>query len=572
MRFDASQGVRLLVEENALLRLVLEELPHGLCMFDGQDRLVLANRRYAELWGIPEPLTRPGTAFKTIMAASTANQNQQTGLKAMPPDGWSGVHVREWTLTDGRIIQVTVTRLPDASTIALHEDITERRRSQEQVVYLAGHDQLTGLLNLAAMRAVFEELLARNAAGDEFAVLCLDLDKFKRVNDSFGHAVGDQLLAQVALRIQSCLRHDEQVARLGGDEFLILQCGTTQPESSKSLAKRVISALSEPFNLGRSVAQIGVSVGIAIAPFDGICPDDLLKNADLALYRAKADGRGTWRYFEPQMNAKAEARRALEADLRVALAQGQFHLVYQPQVSLLTRKVTGAEALLRWQHPKRGNISPVEFIGLAEETGLIIDIGRWVLAQACLDAMQWQASVRVAVNVSAVQFAQSNLLRDVGNALSNSALPADRLEIEITESVLMQDEKQSLALITELRDLGVFMALDDFGTGFSSLSYLLSFPLHRLKIDRSFVQNVDTNPKARSIVRAIAGLGNNLGLATTVEGVETLDQLKVVQSEGCIEVQGFLFSQPCPHSELLDLIHNLNHSPVWSALEEMPHG
>lgn len=551
-----------MVEENSLLRLVLEELPHGLCMFDGQDCLVLANRRYAELWGIPEALTQPGTAFKTIMAASTVNQNQQTGLKAMPPAGWSGVHVREWTLRDGRIIQVTVTRLPDASTIALHEDVTERRRSQEQVVFLAEHDQLTGLLNLAAMRSVFEQLLIRNVAGDEFAVLCLDLDKFKRVNDSFGHAVGDRLLAQVALRIQSCLHHDEQVARLGGDEFLILQCGASQPGSSKSLAKRVIAALSEPFNLGNSVAQIGVSVGIAIAPFDGTCPEDLLKHADLALYRAKADGRGTWRYFEPLMNAKAEARRALEADLRVAMALGQFHLVYQPQVSLLSRKVTGLEALLRWQHPKQGNISPVEFIGLAEETGLIVEIGRWVLAQACLDAMQWPANLRVAVNVSAVQFAQGNLLRDVRNALESAALPPDRLEIEITESVLMQDEKQSLGAITELRDLGVYMALDDFGTGFSSLSYLLNFPLHRLKIDRSFVQNVATNPNARSIVRAIAGLGNNLGLAITVEGVETLEQLKVVRSEGCTEVQGFLFSQPVLQKDVCALVHNLNHSPI----------
>ena len=342
--------------------------------------------------------------------------------------------------------------------------------------------------------------------------------------------------------------------RLGGDEFAVLQCGAPQPSSSTALARRIIAALGMPFELDGHRAQIGGSVGIAIAPFDGEEPEQLLKCADLALYRAKSEGRGILRYFEPAMDAQIQARRSLEADLRSALALDQFHLVYQPQVDTDSGTVSGFEALLRWQHPVRGSVSPAEFIPLAEETGLIVEIGRWVLAQACRDAVNWPLDVTLAVNVSAVQFAEGSLVREVVRALDDSGLEPGRLELEITESVLMRDAEQALLMLRELRKCGLRVAMDDFGTGYSSLSYLRSFPFDRIKIDRSFIRDVETDAEAQAIVRAVAGLGRSLGMAITVEGVETLAQLAAVRREGCRDVQGYLFSRPRPAADVPDMI------------------
>ncbi len=562
----APGGQNPLLAENQMLRLALDNMPHGLCMFDGADILLLANRRFAQLWGIPEELTRPGTSYAAIQDAVKGFEKAQPN----PPAGWSGVRRREWQMHDGRTIGVVVTRLPNASSVALHEDVTQARQDQEQITLLARHDQLTGLPNRLAMSEGFLKMLARNARGEEFAVLCLDLDRFKVVNDTLGHAVGDVLLGQVAQRLRACVRDTEFVARLGGDEFVVLQCGAPQPVGSTALARRIIAVLGEPFNLGGHSAQIGASVGIAIAPFDGETPDALLKSADLALYRAKGDGRGILRYFEPQMDARTQARRALEADLRQALAQGQFYLEYQPQLDINARAVTGVEALLRWTHPVQGNIAPVEFIPLAEETGLIVPIGRWVLEQACRDATQWPAAVRVAVNASLVQFSKGHVLHDVRAALEKSGLAPDRLEVEITESVLMQDQPQTLALMNDLRKLGVALAMDDFGTGYSSLNYLLNFPLQRIKIDRAFIKDVDASPDAQAIVRAVTGLGVSLGMAVTAEGIETMAQLKAVHRQGCNEVQGYLFSRPRQASDIAGLIEALANSPLWQSFEEAP--
>ena len=550
-----------LTRENSLLRLAVEEMPQGLSVLDGQDCVVLANRHVASVWGVPASLLEPGTTFQTFMTGARASETEASRQQPTPAKGSVGVRRREWLTHDGRSIEVTVTRLADGSTIALHEDITEQRRNEARVAFHARHDPLTALPNRLAMRDELKRQLVRNTRGEELAVLCLDLDRFKIVNDTFGHAVGDLLLTQVADRMRACARGTDYVARMGGDEFAVFQCGTQQPASATALGHRLINALSEPFDLGSQVAQIGASIGIALAPFDGDSPDALLKNADLALYRAKAAGRGTQRFFEPAMDAQAQKRRALEGDLRQALvdgqSQGQLYLAYQPQVDLKTMQVTGVEALLRWAHPTRGNISPVEFIPLAEETGLIVPIGTWVLAQACRDAVQWPEHVRVAVNVSAVQFTRRALLGEVMAALNDAGLRAQRLEIEITESVMMQDQKQALALLTELRAQGVRVAIDDFGTGYSSLSYLRSFAFDRIKIDRSFVHDADRNPEARAIVRAIAGLGASLGMAVTAEGVETLPQLDVIRDEACTEVQGYLFSQPRPASEIAGIIERI---------------
>ena len=537
-----------------MLRLAVQEMPHGLSVFDGDDKLVFANRQVAKVWDVPETLFEPGTSFQRVMAGSNGIETEQSRLQPTPPKGSIGTRQREWIKDDGRNIEVTVKRLANGSTIALHADITEQRRAQERIAFHARHDPLTSLPNRMAMREELHRQLVRNARGEDLAVLCVDLDRFKVVNDMFGHAAGDVLLTQVADRLRGCVRGTDYVARLGGDEFVVFQCGTQQPVSATALARRVIAALSATFDLDGQVAQIGGSVGIAMAPFDGDTPDALLKSADLALYRAKAGGRSTLRFFEPGMDAHAQRRRALEGDLRQALALGQLHLAYQPQVDIKTSQVAGVEALLRWTHPTRGNIPPVEFIPLAEETGLIVPLGAWVLAQACRDAAQWPANVRVAVNVSAVQFTRRALLSDVMTALNDAGLNAQRLEIEITESVMLQDQKQALGLLTEMRAHGIQVAMDDFGTGYSSLSYLRSFAFDRIKIGRSFVNDVLTNPEARAIVRAISGLGSSLGMAVTAEGVETLAQLEVMRQEGCSEVQGYLFSRPAPASEIAGII------------------
>lgn len=529
-----------------MMQMALEHLPHGMCMFDGADRLLLANRRYQSLWNLPEQVLRPGTSFAEIMAVTRGVETEASRHQAQRPPRGTGTRRREWQLDDGTLIAVTVTRLADGSCVALHEDITEQRRAQAQVAYLATHDALTGLPNRGALRDELQRLLARNKRGDDLAVLCLDLDRFKAVNDLLGHPAGDALLRQVAERLRQCARETDFVARLGGDEFAVLQCGTPQPSSSTTLARRIITALSTPFDLDGHRAHIGVSVGIAIAPFDGEEPERLLKNADLALYRAKSEGRGILRYFEPAMDAQIQARRSLESDLRRAVALEQFHVAYQPQVDTDSGRVVGFEALLRWQHPVRGNIAPVDFIPLAEETGLIVAIGRWVLAQACRDAASWPETISVAVNVSSVQFADGSLVREVINALGDSGLQPGRLELEITESVLMRDADQALLMLRELRQCGVRVAMDDFGTGYSSLSYLRSFPFGRIKIDRSFIHDIETNAEAQAIVRAVCGLGCSLGMAITVEGVETLGQLAAARREGCSNVQGYLFSRPRP--------------------------
>jgi diguanylate cyclase (GGDEF)-like protein len=538
----------------ALLNVALEHLPHGMCMFDGGDRLVLANRRYQTLWNLPESVIRPGTPFAAIMAETRGVETEASRRQPQQPPGSTGTRRREWQLDDGTLIEVTVTRLADGSCVALHENVTEQRRAQAQVTFLATHDALTGLPNRGALRDELQHLLARNKRGEDLAVLCLDLDRFKDVNDLLGHPAGDALLRQVAERLRQCARETDFVVRLGGDEFAVLQCGAPQPSSSTTLARRIIAALSTPFDLDGHRAHIGGSVGIAIAPFDGEEPEQLLKSADLALYRAKADGRGILRYFEPAMDAQIQARRALEADLRRAMDLKQFHLAYQPQVDTESGTVTAFEALLRWQHPVRGAVSPVEFIPLAEETGLIVAIGSWVLSQACRDAATWPAAVGLAVNVSAVQFAKGSLLADVMNALGDAGLEPGRLELEITESVVMHDAEHALLMLRELRQRGLRVAMDDFGTGYSSLSYLRSFPFDRIKIDRSFIRDIETNAEAQAIVRAVAGLGRSLGMAITVEGVETMGQLAAVRREGCRDVQGYLFSRPRPAADVARMI------------------
>ena len=430
-------------------------------------------------------------------------------------------------------------------------DQRERLRTEAQIRDLAFCDPLTGLPNRARFALDLEaQAGSRRARERGLAVMMIDLDRFKLVNDTLGHGAGDKLLARAAGRLQAAVRDGDTVARLGGDEFAVLQAGVTEPEQTRVLAARIVDLLGRPFLIDGRMINVGASVGVALAPSDGDTPEDLMRNADLALYRAKSDGRGSFRLFETGLDAQMQARRALEIDLRRALARQDFELAYQPLIDARTRRITGAEALIRWRHPQRGLISPLEFIPVAEETGLIGAIGQWVLRTACAEAASWPEPLTIAVNLSPAQFRDPALCAMVAGVLAETGLAPQRLELEITEGVLIADEARVLAALTELRRMGARISLDDFGTGYSSLSYLARFPVDKLKVDRSFISQCPANVESAAIVRAILSMSACLGLATTVEGIETAEQLAFSAGEGCDQLQGYLLSRPLSASDL----------------------
>ena len=439
----------------------------------------------------------------------------------------------------------------------LLETLDAKQKLEAQLVHMAHHDALTELPNRVLFRENLERELIRVRRGGELAVLCLDLDQFKSVNDTLGHPVGDGLLRAVADRMRESVREMDVIARLGGDEFAIVQVGAKQPESAIVLAERLIAAMARPFEIAGHQVVVGTSIGVAIAPSDGDDPEQLIKSADMALYRAKTDGRGIFRFFEPEMDAKMQARRTLELDLRKALLVSEFELYYQPLINLQSNQVCGFEALLRWHHPTRGLVSPGDFIPAAEDMGLIVPLGEWVLRNACARAASWPAHIKVAVNLSPAQFKSKGLALAVTSALADSGLSPGRLELEITESVLLLESETTLQTLHQLRDLGVKISMDDFGTGYSSLSYLRSFPFDKIKIDQSFVRDLTDREDSIAIVRAVSGLGRNLGMSTTAEGVETAAQLGQLRGEGCTEVQGYYFSQPTPAEEVLSVIEKV---------------
>jgi len=445
-------------------------------------------------------------------------------------------------------------------------DITRRKTDEARIAFLARYDSLTGLPNRVLFRERLEQSLAETRPGKSVAVMILDLDKFKEVNDMLGHPGGDTLLRTVGERLTACTRNRDTVGHVGGDQFAIVQGDLEEPLEAAAFAQRLADVISQPCEIeGHRIAST-VTIGIALAPWNGDHPDHLLKNAEIALYRAKLDDPGTWRFFEPEMGLLAEARRTLETELRSALSNGEFELFYQPFYNVQSGKICAFEALLRWRHPRRGMILPDEFIPLSEETGLIVPIGEWVLREACAEATTWPEHISVSVNLSSVQFRKRTPVKAVVDALSVSGLAARRLELEITETVLMQNSQTALAALHQLRELGSRISMDDFGTGYSSLSYLRSFPFDKIKIDRSFVRDL-SQQDGIAIVRAITSLGASLRLATTAEGVETMEQFAIVRAEGCTEVQGFLFSPPRPAKdipELLDAMRtNAAFQPQW---------
>jgi diguanylate cyclase (GGDEF)-like protein len=534
----------------------INNMSQGLCFFDSDHRLIVCNDRFVEMYDIAPERVSPGMSLIEIVDL----RFEAGSFPAMTRDEYlhwrTNVAVSNEAkdsiveLMNGRTFKIRHRPMPGGGWVATHEDITEQRQSEVKIEYMAHHDALTDLANRVLLNDRLEYVLGRIQPDEMVAVHHLDLDQFKAVNDTFGHPCGDKLLRIVADRLRALVGEAGTIARMGGDEFVIVQATITDPADATSLAQGVIDALSEPYDIDGQQAVIGVSIGISVGPGDGSNPDKLLRNADLALYRAKSDGRGTFRFFEPVMDLQMQTRRIMEQDLRKALPAGEFVLHYQPVVNLASKEISGFEALIRWNHPSKGMISPADFIPLAEEIGFIVPMGEWVVRQACATAAQWPDDLHVAVNISAIQFRSPGLMQVIVSALAASGLAPTRLEIEITESVLLHNKEATLAVLHQLRALGIRIAMDDFGTGYSSLTYLQSFPFDKIKIDRSFVKNITENSSSLNIVRAVAALANGMGMTATAEGVETAEQLHSIASEGCTEMQGFLFSKPLPAAEI----------------------
>ncbi|WP_027576429.1 EAL domain-containing protein [Bradyrhizobium sp. WSM1743] len=539
--------------QQIVLDSALENMSQGLCMFDADGKIILFNERYAAMLGRTDILLTGRLLVDVLREEQAKGQWQGDAdefFARLIADAGEGRTTTDLVNRFGRSIRVVNQPMQGGGWVATFEDITEWLEAQAKISHMARHDALTGLPNRVLFHEELEQGLRRTKSGDQLAVLCLDLDHFKDINDSLGHPIGDALLKEVGRRLKATVGENDTVARLGGDEFAVVQIGRSDETAARSLAGRLVEVISAPYEIDDHQIVIGVSIGISLSPQDGSNPDELLKNADLALYRAKADGRGTYRFFETGMDARAQARRLLEMDLRAALQRDEFQVYYQPIRDVASGRVVAFEALLRWNHPQRGLIAPISFIRLAEETGLIVPLGEFVLRSACTDAATWPDDVDVAVNLSPVQFKSPILIASVTEALAASGLEAHRLELEITESVLLQNSEATLTTLHELRAMGVRISLDDFGTGYSSLSYLRSFPFDKIKIDRSFVSELTTREDSMAIIRAVTGLGRSLGIVTTAEGVENDAQLELLRREGCTQAQGYLFSKPRPASDV----------------------
>ena len=544
---------------NLRFDMALSHMTQGLCMFDENKRLVVWNRRYAELHDVPEALLKVGTPFEALVtdqlsrgvvkgyAGPDAIKARVAELLEFPKDSQ-----RIEELADGRFLLLSRQPMPGGGWLSVMEDITERKRAEAEIVHLARHDVLTGLAN----RAEFNERLTEAARrlkrrGAAITVMMLDLDKFKAVNDTLGHPSGDLLLVEVGRRLQTTIRETDLLARLGGDEFAIIQQGASnQHEGAIALALRIIDAISAPFDLDGHEASVGISIGIAMAPEHGSDPEQLLKSADLALYDAKANGRNDFRIYDADLLKIAHTHQSAEEELRDAIKNREFEIHYQPIVEVRTSRVCGVEALVRWRHPQKGLIAPDEFIPLAESTGLINPLGEWILQQACTDAVSWPDHIKLAINISAVQFKKGNLLEIILCALVGSGLAPERLELEITETSLLENQEAHLATLRQLKNLGITMALDDFGTGYSSVTYLTNFPFDKIKVDRTFTRDILNRRDYAAVVSSVLALAQGLGALTTVEGIETEPQFEYMRQAGANLAQGYLFGRPVPLSQL----------------------
>ncbi|MDE5442900.1 EAL domain-containing protein [Bradyrhizobium sp. CSA207] len=543
--------------EKQRLDTALNTMTQGLLMFDQDERLIVCNRRYVEMYQLSTAVVKPGVHFRDVIQHRHDTGSFHGDVDCYCDGILSNVGLTQSAIVetaDGRLIEIKNQPGAAGGWLATHDDVTERIRADERIAHMAHYDALTDLPNRVLMRGHLERRVAELSEGKPFAILYIDVDEFKGVNDSLGHEVGDELLRQVANRLRACVSGNDLVARLGGDEFAIVKAATRDPAELTALAERILNTLRTPVDCKGQEIPTDASIGIAIAPDHGDNLDDLLKRADLAMYAAKSEGRRTFRIFVPEYDAKARQRRLLEFDLRQALARGEFEVHYQPLVDLAANVVTGCEALLRWHHPERGMVSPAEFIPVAEDTGLIAEIGEWVLKQACTEAAGWPGDIQIAVNVSPVQFRSRTLALKVAAALAESGLAPGRLELEITETVLIRDDAEALTILQQLRELGVRIALDDFGTGYSSLSYLHRFPFDKIKIDRSFISDIGEPEDSSPIVQAVVHMAAARHMATTAEGVETEAQREVLRQLGCSQMQGWLFSPAVPAAKLKQLL------------------
>jgi diguanylate cyclase (GGDEF)-like protein len=541
-----------LKQSNARFAAALQNMSQGLCMIDAEQRILVANERYRQIYNLSEDLVKPGTSLGQIIEYRAASGN----YNGPDPAEYIAAQFRNSTdiekLGSGRVVMILRHAMADGCWLTTHEDITERWRTETRVAYLAHHDALTGLANRPSLVDKIEDACSRYRwRSEEFNVLMVDLDRFKQVNDTFGHPSGDELLKQVADRLKGTLRETDVLARLGGDEFAIIQADDSkQTDAAAALADKIITLIAAPFSIDGIDVGIGASIGIALAPEHGTHADDLLKKADLALYHAKSSGRNRYAIFESALGQAAVEKHTLENELRRALARNEFEVHYQPVVDSHTLKMRGAEALIRWRHPERGLIPPDQFIPLAEESGTILQIGEWVLETACKEAVKWPSSVKVAVNLSAVQLRSSSLLDYVMCVLVETGLPPERLELEVTETALIEHGADCMALLHKLKNLGITVALDDFGTGYSSLNQLTMFPFDKIKIDKSFTRNMTNRADCAAIISAVLALAHSLDIETTAEGVEKEDQLRILRMAGVSTVQGYLIQRPCPASEL----------------------
>jgi diguanylate cyclase (GGDEF)-like protein len=538
----------------------LNNMPHGLCMFRADGRLAVMNHRFSQMMNLSDNLMQDGASAPDIIAACIASNSITAASGEMILSQIVNTQAGEMITTDpdatrGRSLSWTFQPMAGGGAVVLVGDITERKDAEARISHLARYDELTELPNRVNFRDEIGHLLAAQQGAEQLsALLFIDLDQFKQVNDTLGHPCGDQLLCAVAERLREMLRPEDFVARFGGDEFVVFQQNIHSPDDAAGLARRIVDRLSERYKIDNHLVEIGASIGIAMTS-RGVGADTLLKNADTALYRAKADGRGTFCFFREEMAQVVESRRILELDLRKALANEEFELFFQPLVNLKSGRISTCEALLRWNHPVRGTVSPTDIIPIAEDMGLIVDLGRWILRKSCMECMKWPEGVSVAVNFSPQQFHQRDVLSEVRYALEVSGLPANRLEIEITESSLLRNTQLTHDVLSQLHSLGVRIALDDFGTGYSSLSYLHNFPLQKVKIDRSFLEGIDSD-RPLTLLRGVARLSADLGMSVVVEGIETNEQLELISADGAVtEAQGYLFSPPVPAVRVRQLLN-----------------
>lgn len=545
--------------QNVRFETAVNNMSQALLLMDGSARMVMCNKRYVDLYRVPPEMARPGTKLTDLLAARIVNgtwagnpQEYVDKVMKVLEGGSSATWLTD--LPDGRTISVLIHPLPGGGWVTTHEDITERRVAEMRIAHMARHDGLTNLANRDYLRERLAEMTSQLMDGESLAVLYLDLDQFKSINDTLGHSVGDELLKAIADRLKAISGGNDIVARIGGDEFVIVHAAASGRDGVGDLAEQVCAAISTPFAVSGHLVVTEASIGVSFAPDDAIEPNDLLKHADMALYRAKAEQRGSWRFFEPEMDELIKARHALERDLREALVNGEFEVHYQPVINVRSGRISGCEALIRWYHPVRGLVPASDFIPIAEEMGLILPIGDWVIRQACSEAALWPSDVKIAVNLSPLQLLNPKLIQAVVIALAAAGIDAGRLEFEITETVLMHNTAATLSALHRLHQVGVSISMDDFGTGYSSLNNLRSYPFDKIKIDQCFISGLPAENDSAAIIRAVVGLARGLKMITTAEGVETAEQAEQIERLGCDEIQGHYFSAARPAVEIRQML------------------